>query len=187
MQIISKKAEFYCIAPKSISFPPNKGRDIFIRNSNPETPITAENKATDIVVLFPKEYENYSKRVDFVNSQGREWTEGLYIPEYKDYPADFDKSRLHFTLPTEVTTEGELKMQFLAYMPDDSLTTVPFEIIPIDVLCGVLAYKKNARSNPDLLILSYNRSTEALFKSQQAKSISEGSAQNANSDVAIQN
>lgn len=130
--------------------------------------ITAEHNATEITVLFPEEYEDYSKRVDFVNSKGKEWTEALYIPEYKSYPAEFDKSRFCFTLPTEVTTEGELKMQFLAYNAGD-MTTVPFEVVPIDIVSGVLAFKKNARSNPDLLIFSYNRATEALFKAEQAK------------------
>jgi hypothetical protein len=134
--------------------------------------ITAENKATDITVLFPDEYEGYSKRVDFVNSQGKEWTEALYCPEYGNghgHGGGENTCRFHFTLPTEVTTAGELKMQFIAYKPDESMAYVPFEIITIDVQDGVLAFKKNARSNPDLLILSYNRSTEALFKSEQAK------------------
>ncbi|MCL2798056.1 MAG: hypothetical protein FWD58_08405 [Firmicutes bacterium] len=131
--------------------------------------ITAEHLATEICVLFPDEYEDYSKRVDFVNSQGKEWTEALFVPEYKKYKPGFHKTRFHFLLPTEVTSEGELKMQFIAYLPDESMTTVPFEIIPIDVQSGILAFKKNARSNPDLLILSYNRSTEALFKAEQAK------------------
>jgi len=135
--------------------------------------ITAEHSATEITVQYPEEYENYSKRVDFVNSKGKEWTEALYIPEYKKYKGGFSKTRFHFTLPTEVTTEGELKMQFIAYKPDKSMTTVPFEVIPIDVLDGVLAFKKNARSNPDLLILSYNQSAEALFNSQRAVAKSE--------------
>jgi len=132
--------------------------------------ITAEHLATEITVLFPDEYgDGYSKRVDFVNSQGKEWTDGLYIPEYKNYPPGYHRTRFHFSLPSEVTTQGELKMQFIAYKTDGSMITVPFEIITIDVLDGVPAFKKNARSNPDLLILSYNRSTEALFLAQQAK------------------
>jgi len=133
--------------------------------------ISAEHLATEIMVLFPDEYEEYSKRVDFVNSKGKEWTEALYTPEYhkkQHNPHGFNKSRFHFTLPTEVTTEGELKMQFIAYKPDKSMTTVPFEVIPIDILDGVLAFKKNAKSNPDLLILAANQSTEALFLAQQA-------------------
>lgn len=136
--------------------------------------ISAEHSATEITVLFPDEYEEYSKRVDFVNSQGKEWTEGLYTPEYKKYKGGFNKTRFHFTLPSEVTTEGELKMQFLAYLPDESMTTVPFEVIPIDVVNGVFAFKRNARANPDLLILSANKSEQALFNSQRAVAISEG-------------
>jgi hypothetical protein len=135
--------------------------------------ITAENKATKINVLFPDEYEEYSKRVDFVNSQGKPWTIALFTPEYQEYPADFNKSVFSFTLPNEVTKPGELKMQFLAYKPDESLTAVPFEIIPIQIDEGITCFKKGGKSNPDLLILSYNQSTEALFNSQQAKSVSE--------------
>jgi len=71
-------------------------------------------------------------------------------------------------------------MQFLAYIPDESMTTVPFEIITIDVQDGVLAFKRNAKANPDLLILSYNRSTEALFKSEQAKAKSKDAVEKAN-------
>jgi hypothetical protein len=164
--------------------------------------ITAENKATEITVLFPDEYEGYSKRVDFVNSQGKEWTEALYCPEYGDghgghrqrrgnnhgghgHGGGENTCRFHFTLPTEVTTAGELKMQFIAYKPDESMTTVPFEIITIDVQDGVLAFKKNARSNPDLLILSYNRSTEALFKSEQAKAKSTEALANSENAVTV--
>jgi len=132
--------------------------------------ITAEHLATDITVLFPDEYgDDYSKRVDFVNSHGKEWTEGLYIPEYKNYPPGFHRTRFHFLLPNEVTTPGELMMQFIAYKTDGSMITVPFEIITIDVLDGILAFKKNARSNPDLLILASNLGKEAVFIAQQAK------------------
>ena len=42
---------------------------------------------------------------------------------------------------------------------------------------GIPAFKKNARRNPDLLILSYNQSTEALFKAQQAKAKTEGAVE----------
>jgi hypothetical protein len=152
--------------------------------------ITAENRATEITVLFPDEYEDYSKRVDFVNSQGKEWTEGLYTPEYEKHGHGKknhgeNKCRFRFSLPTEVTTAGELKMQFLAYKPDESMTTVPFEIITIDVQEGVLAFKRNAKANPDLLILSYNRSTEALFHSEQAKAKSIQALENSENAVAV--
>jgi len=166
--------------------------------------LTAENRATEITVLFPDEYEHYSKRVDFVNSQDKEWTEGLYTPEYSGHGSrphehgykgqpnahahtvhgHSSKLRFRFSLPTEVTTPGELKMQFLAYLPDETMTTVPFEIITIDVLDGILAFKKNARSNPDLLILSANLSKEALFKSEQAKAKSKDAVEKAEAAVA---
>ena len=118
--------------------------------------ITAENKATEIAVSFPEEYEDYSKRVDFINSQGKPWTKALFTPEFEEYPPDYNKSVFSFTLPDEVTKPGELKMQFLAYKPDESLTAVPFEIIPIQVDEGITCFKKGGKSNPDLLILSYN-------------------------------
>jgi len=152
-------------------------RKFIYSNRRQNIVITAENNATTISVAFPEEYDAYSKRVDFVNSSGRDWTIGLYTPEFKrkrhKYPADFDKLRFTFTLPTEITTPGELKMQFIAYLPDQTMTTVPFEVVTIDVLDGVLAFKKNARSNPDLLILSANQSSEALFLSQRAAAMSQ--------------
>jgi len=40
-------------------------------------------------------------------------------------------------------------------------------------LDGVLAFKKNARSNPDLLIMAGSQSAEALFNSQRALAKSE--------------
>jgi hypothetical protein len=159
--------EYYNNAKIEIKLLPN--RRFIYSNRRQNIVISAENKATEITVLFPDEYESYSKRVDFVNSQGKAWTEGLYIPEYTEYPPTFDKSRISFMLPNEVTTAGELKMQFLAYMPDNSLTAVPFEIIPIQVDDGIMCFKRNGKHNPDLLILSYNQSTEALFVAQQAK------------------
>lgn len=131
--------------------------------------ISSEHLATCIKVLYPEEYKNYSKRVDFVNSEGKSWTEALYIPEYQKYNDEFDKLLFNILLPSEVTTQGELNMQFIAYKQDKSMTIVPFEIIPIDVQSGLLAFRKNARKNPDLLMLCYNRSTDALFKAEQAK------------------
>ena len=86
--------------------------------------ISAEHNATEIRVKFPNEYENYSKRVDFITSRGNPWTEKLYVPEFEEYPEDFDKNVFSFTLPNEVTVSGELKMQFVAYMPDETLTAV---------------------------------------------------------------
>jgi len=159
-------------------------RRFIYANRRSNVVITAENKATDICVLFPEEYEDYSKRVDFINSAGKEWTEGLYTPEFKKYKGGFSKTRFHFTLPTEVTTEGELKMQFLAYLPDESMTTVPFEVILIDIQCGMLAFKRSSKSNPDLLILAANKSEQALFNSQKA--VAKSTEALANSEQAVE-
>ena len=40
-----------------------------------------ENNATSIDIEFPKEYENYSKRIDFMNIRREKWTTRLYAPE----------------------------------------------------------------------------------------------------------
>lgn len=64
--------------------------------------ITAEHLATKISVLYPDEYENYSKRVDFVNSKGKTWTIGLYIPEHKNYKENFNKTLFCFALLCQV-------------------------------------------------------------------------------------
>lgn len=147
-------------------------RRFIYANRNQNIVITAENNATEIMVEFPDDYIKHSKRVDFVNSQGKTWTEALFVPEYKQYAADFNQLIFTFTLPNEVTTPGELKMQFIAYKPDESLTVVPFEVVPIYVDEAMACFKKNSKSNPDLLIMSYNQSTEALFLAQQSKGIS---------------
>lgn len=140
-----------------------------IKNENKNLIIMSEHNATEITVTFPEGYENYSKRVDFLNSEKESWTEALYCPEFKNYPADYDKLQFMFTLPNEVTVAGELKMQFVAYMPDESLTSVPFDIIPLEVEDGIIQYKKSGAKNPDLIIMSYNQSSQALFAAQSAE------------------
>ena len=147
--------------------------------------ISAEHNATEIRVQFPQSYESYSKRVDFVTSKGNPWAEKLYVPEFEEYSDDFDKNVFSFTLPNEVTIQGELKMQFVAYMPDDTLKVVPFDVIPIYIEYGLTNFKKSGKHNPDLLILSYNQSTKALMYSEQAKSFSQSAEQKA--DEALSN
>ena len=149
--------------------------------------ISAEHNATEIRVQFPIGYESYSKRVDFITSKGNPWTEKMYVPEFEEYSEDFDKNVFSFTLPNEVTIQGELKMQFVAYMPDDTLTIVPFDVIPIYIEYGLTNFKKNGRYNPDLLVLSYNKSTEALMYSEQAKSFSQGAEQKADEALSTAN
>ena len=60
-----------------------------------------ENNATIIEVLYPSEYETYSKRVDFLNIRGEKWTTSLYAPEdsRNEYGEDFDKLSFRFTIP----------------------------------------------------------------------------------------
>ena len=149
--------------------------------------IAAEHNATEIQVKFPSEYEDYSKRVDFVTARGNLWTEKLYVPEFEEYPEGFDKNVFSFTLPNEVTVSGELKMQFVAYMPDETLTAVPFDVIPIYIENGLSNFKKNGKHNPDLLILSYNQSTEALMYSEQARRLSQSADQKADEAVSTAN
>ena len=52
-----------------------------------------ENNATSIDIEFPKEYENYSKRIDFMNIRREKWSTSLYAPEdnRNKYDKNFDK------------------------------------------------------------------------------------------------
>ena len=104
-------------------------------NSEEYLVISGENNATPILVHFPKEYENYSKRVDFKNIRKEKWSIGLYTPEdkTKSYGADFDKLNFAFTLPTPVTVNGELQIQFIAYKADGTETFVPFKLFKVIV------------------------------------------------------
>ena len=43
--------------------------------------ISGENNATTILVHFPEEYKDFSKRVDFKNIKNEKWSIGLYTPE----------------------------------------------------------------------------------------------------------
>lgn len=139
------------------------------KNESKNLIIMSEHNATEITVAFPYGYENYSKRVDFLNSENESWTEPLYCPEFKDYPPNFDRLQFTFTLPNEVTIAGELRMQFVAYMPDESLTSVPFEIVPLEIEDGIIKYKKSGAKNPELIVLSYKQSSQALFAAQSAE------------------
>lgn len=133
--------------------------------------IAGEHNATKITVHFPIDYLDYSKRVDFLNVKKEGWTIGLYIPEdvNADYPAGFDKTNFEFTLPREVTVDGEIKMQFVAYLPDGSETFVPFEIVKLSVEEGLVYLKKKSFNPPDLLLQCYTTAVEALLISKQTR------------------
>jgi len=139
-----------------------KNKQIIVSNIEDYKVIGSENNATNITVHFPTEYENYSKRVDFKNIKNEKWTIGLYTPEFDEYSNEDDKNNFTFTLPSEVTIRGELKVQFIAYIPGENPTYVPFEILKVEVKEDILYCKKIASDNPDLLIKSYALSTEAL-------------------------
>lgn len=149
--------------------------------------IMAEHDATSITVGFPDEYENYSKRVDFLTAKNEGWTEALYVPELKEYPDGFDKSVFTFELPNDVTYEGELRMQFVAYKTDGSMVTVPWEILPLQVEEGITRYKKSGSKNPDLIVLAVTQSTEALFTAQRALNTANQSNEQSEQAVATAN
>lgn len=126
--------------------------------------IAGENNATTVLVHFPEEYENYSKRVDFKNIRKEKWTLGLYTPEEETIPYDehFDKLNFAFTIPDAVSVNGELQIQFIAYLTDGSETVVPFQIIKIDVDESILYATKQGSRNPDLIVKAYENSNKAI-------------------------
>jgi len=132
--------------------------------------ISGENNATTILVHFPEEYKDFSKRVDFKNIKNEKWSIGLYTPEdeTKKYGADFDKLNFAFTLPTPVTVNGELQIQFVAYLADDTETFVPFKLFKIVVEDSIMYVKKQGSENPDLILQAYEYSNMALEISRDA-------------------
>lgn len=148
----------------------NRNKQFIAENSEDNLVICGENNATTILVHFPEEYKNYSKRVDFKNWRREKWTIGLYTPEDegKTYAEDFDKLNFAFTLPTEVTINGELQIQFIAYLADETHTIVPFKILKIIVEDAILYVRKSASDNPDLVVRAFEYSNEALELSREA-------------------
>ena len=126
--------------------------------------ISGENNATTILVHFPEEYKDFSKRVDFKNIKNEKWSIGLYTPEdeTKKYGADFDKLNFVFTLPTPVTVNGELQIQFIAYLADNTETFVPFKLFKIVVEDSIMYVKKQGSDNPDLILQTYEYANMAL-------------------------
>jgi len=132
--------------------------------------ISGENNATTILVHFPEEYKDYSKRVDFKNVRNEKWSIGLYTPENetKDYGEDFDKLNFAFTLPTPVTIKGELQIQFIAYLADESETIVPFKLLKIIVEDSVMYVRKQGSDNPDLILKTYEYANMSLEIAREA-------------------
>ena len=132
--------------------------------------ISGENNATTILVHFPEEYKDFSKRVDFKNVRNEKWSIALFTPEdeTKNYGSDFDKLNFAFTLPTPVTVNGELQIQFIAYMPDATETFVPFKLFKVVVENSIMYVKKQGSENPDLILQAYEYANMALEISRDA-------------------
>ena len=150
-------------------------------NSEEFLVISGENNATSILVHFPEEYLDYSKRVDFNNVRGEKWTIGLYTPEDKtiEYGDEFDKLNFVFTLPTQVTVNGELKIQFIAYLCDGSETLVPFKMLKLKVNEAINYAKQLSVENPDLIVKAYEYSNLAMESAKAAENSTSESAASA--------
>ncbi len=137
--------------------------------------ISGENNATTILVHFPEEYKDFSKRVDFKNIRNEKWSIGLYTPEdeTKNYGEDFDKLNFAFTLPTAVTIKGELQIQFIAYLADNTETFVPFKLFKIIIEDSIMYVKKESSENPDLIIQAYEYANLSLELSRESLANSE--------------
>lgn len=150
--------------------------------------LESENNATTIEVEFPIDYENYSKRVEFQNVRGEKWTISLYAPEDERnvYNDNFDKSNFRFTIPSAMTKRGELKMQMIAYLADETNTIVPFQIVVLSIDNSILYATKEGKENPELVIKAYEYANmsletarEANERSKHAESLTVEAAQSA--------
>lgn len=149
---------------KGIEITLHRNKQYEAENEEDYKVIAGENNATTINVHFPEEYENYSKRVDFKNIRNEKWTVPLYTPEdqEQEYEEEFDKLNFSFTIPSPVTVNGELQIQFIAYLTDGTDTFVPFEIVKIEVQDSIMYVKKKSSENPDLIIHAFENSNQAL-------------------------
>ena len=136
--------------------------------------LESECNATTIDVSFPQEYEEYAKRIDFMDIKGEKWSTSLYAPEDKtnEYGEDFDKLNFQFTIPNEVAKRGELQVQAVAYMADNNIV-VPFRILYLTIEKSILYASPNTRKVPDLVIKSYEHANKALAIAEQANENSE--------------
>lgn len=145
-------------------------RKFTITNIDENYLLEDENNATSIEIEFPKEYENYSKRIDFMNCKKEKWTTSLYEPENEEniYGEGFDKLNFTFTIPDAMAKRGELKIQPIAYLADGTDTIVPFKILIVTINDSILYAKTQGKNNPDLVIKAYEYSNKALELSREA-------------------
>lgn len=129
-----------------------------------------ENNATSIDIEFPKEYENYSKRIDFMNLRREKWTTSLYAPEDKrnQYDDNFDKLNFTFTIPNSMAKRGELQIQPIAYLADGTNTIVPFRVLIVTINNSILYAKVQGQDNPDIIVKAYEYANIALETANEA-------------------
>lgn len=129
-----------------------------------------ENNATTIDIEFPKEYENYSKRVDFMNLRKEKWTTSLYAPEDKrnKYVENFDKLNFTFSIPNAMAKRGELQIQPIAYLADETNTIVPFRVLVVTINNSILYAKVQGQNNPDIIVKAYEYANIALDTANEA-------------------
>ena len=129
-----------------------------------------ENNATTIDIEFPKEYENYSKRIDFMNLRREKWTTSLYAPEdnRNQYDDNFDKLNFTFTIPNSMAKRGELQIQPIAYLADGTNTIVPFRVLIVTINNSILYAKVQGQNNPDIIVKAYEYANIALETSNEA-------------------
>lgn len=147
-----------------------------------------ENNATSIDIEFPKEYENYSKRIDFMNIRREKWTTSLYAPEdnRNKYDKNFDKLNFTFTIPNSMAKRGELQIQPIAYLADGTNTIVPFRVLIVTINNSILYAKVQGQDNPDIIVKAFEyanialeTANEANTRSKHAEELSIASAESA--------
>lgn len=129
-----------------------------------------ENNATSIDIEFPKEYENYSKRIDFMNIRREKWTTSLYAPEdnRNKYDKNFDKLNFTFTIPNSMAKRGELQIQPIAYLADGTNTIVPFRVLIVTINNSILYAKVQGQDNPDIIVKAFEYANIALETANEA-------------------
>lgn len=142
-----------------------------VKNELKTAILTAENNATMIEVSYPSKYKEYSKRVDFLTENNESWTLSLFCPELESDDNAFNRLEFEFTLPSNVTVHGELKMQFIAYLSSTELDFIPFTIVSLQIDESLDCYKATSKNNPDLILLANSNARHALEFATEAKEI----------------
>lgn len=129
-----------------------------------------ENNATSIDIEFPKEYENYSKRIDFMNIRREKWSTSLYAPEdnRNKYDKNFDKLNFTFTIPNSMAKRGELQIQPIAYLADGTNTIVPFRVLIVTINNSIIYAKVQGQDNPDIIVKAFEYANIALETANEA-------------------